>query len=277
MEWGDTHPPRLAEIYAIIPPAFSSVSEAQNCLEFYRYLYRLSRITQADTMLGGPADSDIRKGYVRPYMDALRRWNIAFSAFLNHKGNSLTDLERQTACIVRMHQLLNQISLNVSARRLPDDEQMVWDNYCSVFNEVVELAESILSTWEPDKLLNNSSSKRKPSFSLDLAAVGPLYDTARRCRDPTIRRKAIDILHTFRRREGVWDSGLAALVAEQIVAIEEDGVAAQSCHDVPGWQRIFNARPIFDMENKKCYFQYERKASATRAVTVQMQEILMWK
>jgi hypothetical protein len=231
-------------------------------------------------MEGGPADFDIRSGSSELYMDILRQWTNAFDAFLIQRVDSLTDQERHTVRILRMHQLLNNISLDVSRRcLLVDEREMVWDNYCDEFKDALMLAESILTTLGDNYREDDTCSlvRPKPSFSLDFVSVGPLYDIARRSRDPAIRRKAIDMLRTFRRREGMWDSGLALLVAERIVAIEEDGADTQSCEDVPSWRRIFNVHPFFDMEDRKIYLHYERKASATRLVTVRIQEIISYR
>ncbi|KAF1978557.1 hypothetical protein BU23DRAFT_227505 [Bimuria novae-zelandiae CBS 107.79] len=67
-------------------------------------------------------------------------------------------------------------------------------------------------------------SKRKPasfSPSFELSPIVPLFVTACRCRDPVLRRRAITILMNCRRREGVWDSVGAAMVALQCIKLEE--------------------------------------------------------
>ncbi|KAF1959560.1 hypothetical protein CC80DRAFT_590776 [Byssothecium circinans] len=58
-----------------------------------------------------------------------------------------------------------------------------------------------------------------PSF--ELSPIVPLFVTACRCRDPIIRRRAVALLLNCRRREGVWDSYGAGLVALQYVKLEE--------------------------------------------------------
>lgn len=63
----------------------------------------------------------------------------------------------------------------------------------------------------------------KPTFSLSLGIVPPLYLVAARCRDPVIRRRAIYLLSTCNRREGVWDSRLSSQVARYILEVEEAG------------------------------------------------------
>jgi len=65
--------------------------------------------------------------------------------------------------------------------------------------------------------------RRPPSFSpsFELSPIVPLFLTACRCRDPVLRRRAVAILLNCRRREGVWDSYGAGLVALQCIKIEE--------------------------------------------------------
>jgi hypothetical protein len=72
----------------------------------------------------------------------------------------------------------------------------------------------------------------KPTFSLSLGLITPLYITVSRCRDPTIRRRALHLLYTCNRREGIWDSQLAARVAQRIVEVEEAGAIPlpDHCH-----------------------------------------------
>jgi hypothetical protein len=60
-----------------------------------------------------------------------------------------------------------------------------------------------------------------PSFSTNSGVVPSLYMTAARCRDPAIRREALKLLRTCDRREGLWDSNVAADIAGKIIDIEE--------------------------------------------------------
>jgi hypothetical protein len=93
-----------------------------------------------------------------------------------------------------------------------------------------------------------------PSF--ELSPIVPLFIVACRCRDPFIRRRAIALLLSYRRREGVWDSLGAGMVAAQCMKREEkldpdqvldlDNVAkflersptVNQCSDVPESARV---------------------------------------
>jgi Fungal Zn(2)-Cys(6) binuclear cluster domain/Fungal specific transcription factor domain len=70
---------------------------------------------------------------------------------------------------------------------------------------------------------SNSTSTIKPTFSMSLGIIPPLYMTGTRCRHPAVRRKAIRLLSLCNRREGIWDSRLSAKVANRVMEIEESG------------------------------------------------------
>jgi hypothetical protein len=61
----------------------------------------------------------------------------------------------------------------------------------------------------------------KPSFSADMGIVPPLFMVATKCRDPTLRRQAIQLLKSSARREGMWDSNMAARISEWVMTLEE--------------------------------------------------------
>ncbi|KAF9740144.1 hypothetical protein PMIN06_003765 [Paraphaeosphaeria minitans] len=79
-------------------------------------------------------------------------------------------------------------------------------------------------TGSPSGFTLPSTSRQKPSSfspSFELSPIVPLFVTACRCRDPILRRRAVAILMNCRRREGVWDSFGAAMVAINCIKLEE--------------------------------------------------------
>ena len=62
----------------------------------------------------------------------------------------------------------------------------------------------------------------KPVFThTALSPVPPLFLVATRCRDPNLRRQALEVLSQLNRRDGFWDSNLAATCAGLIIYSEE--------------------------------------------------------
>jgi hypothetical protein len=60
-----------------------------------------------------------------------------------------------------------------------------------------------------------------PSFCFSPGIVSPLYVTISRCRDGGLRRKALALMQRCKRREGLWDSDLAARLGQRVIEIEE--------------------------------------------------------
>ncbi|KIW65937.1 hypothetical protein PV04_08150 [Phialophora macrospora] len=65
----------------------------------------------------------------------------------------------------------------------------------------------------------------RPTFSLALGIVPTLFLVASRASDVDVRDKALSLLRTCNRREGLWDSNLAAKVVDRILDLRE--LAAQ--------------------------------------------------
>jgi hypothetical protein len=255
-------------------------------MEYYGQLYRMT-VDACDTgnldmesnkmvdytATNDSVDPDPRHAFAEKYINIMKRWTSAFDAFLDSRAGSFTDAEMRTVRILRMHQLHNQVSIEVSTRHMSAEDQMFWDDYCPVYDQIIDLSKAILTA---DDGPGGNSTSRNASFSLDLVTIGPIFELARRCRDPLIRRKAVEVMRTCHRREGMWDSELALLIIERVIAIEEDGIVVQSCQDIPNWRRMFNIQHMLDMETRTIQLRYERQASATRSVIVQMQEVITW-
>lgn len=66
------------------------------------------------------------------------------------------------------------------------------------------------------EILPKPPTRLAPPLSMNSGVVPSLYMTAARCREPKIRAAAIKLLKTCDRREGPWDSNIAAEIAEKI-------------------------------------------------------------
>jgi hypothetical protein len=100
--------------------------------------------------------------------------------------------------------------------------QQAWDDLEPQCTAIVELAQKILTSHAGIDILN------RPSFSISLGVVMPLFLVASRCRHPNLRREAIQLLMDHPRREGIWDSNLAGKIAARGMEIEEEGFRLQA-------------------------------------------------
>ena len=93
--------------------------------------------------------------------------------------------------------------------------ECTYDNYTSSFEHVIDLAAQVVY------LTNAQNNGTPPVFQFEIGVIPPLYMAARKCRDPTLRRRAIELLRQAPKQEGLWDSAQMVVVAERIVEIEE--------------------------------------------------------
>ncbi|KAI7975052.1 hypothetical protein EIK77_001912 [Talaromyces pinophilus] len=205
-----------------IPNVFSSIADARdafellnrNCVNHYRIIMQSVSPTDA---------SEMSQYLLRQYEACFDRWCIAFSRFEESRGDSLTTKERIGLKLLNMHKhntmmYLEYVNVCETERYSDIAPTFSWDKFNAQFAEIVSLAASIVSNQDTGSATATSV---RPLFSLDNGIIAPLYEVATLCRDPVIRRKAVQILRSAPRQEGVFNSHLSAMVAEKIIEIEE--------------------------------------------------------
>jgi hypothetical protein len=101
--------------------------------------------------------------------------------------------------------------------------EMATDSYFPDFEELVHYA---------DQIINPGVGTAKPqTLSFDIQILGPLYYTALKCRHPTIRRHALEMLQFAPRREGLWNAHHAYVTAKRVIELEERHLKGQELPD----------------------------------------------
>ncbi|KAL4869621.1 hypothetical protein BDV12DRAFT_167706 [Aspergillus spectabilis] len=113
-----------------------------------------------------------------------------------------------------------------------------FDNFIPEFEAVTSHAEEITRT------LNSPAfkvSRQDSAFSLEGELIAPLYYAACKCRHPLIRRRAINVLSHYSKREGMWDARLYCAIAELVVKVEESqcAVLPTSERDIGSLGRVY--------------------------------------
>jgi hypothetical protein len=94
--------------------------------------------------------------------------------------------------------------------------------YNTEYAELLDLAQGVLNYQTSGaQLAGRGFCSAQTSFSFDTLIIYPLFFIATRCRVSQLRRRAITLLSSTYRREGLWDSVLAAKVATWILNMEE--------------------------------------------------------
>ena len=107
--------------------------------------------------------------------------------------------------------------------------EWIWDTLEPQCAAIVELARGILESSLAGDLSRGTGAKR-PSFSIGLGVIIPLFVVATRCRRPCLRREAVRLLLENPRREGIWDSYVTGMVAARGIEIEEEGLGLDGQH-----------------------------------------------
>lgn len=76
------------------------------------------------------------------------------------------------------------------------------------------------TTWSSNRAAKRPAQVR-PTFTVSHGVVYPLFAVMARCRDPHLRRQALQILEECNRHEGLWDAKLAAQSAKRLMMVEE--------------------------------------------------------
>lgn len=218
-----------------VPLQFSSLAEAQyHLFEHTKWLFLLGEILETTEPINIHELLLSRSGCE----DELTRWLTGLDCFLeNSRHNGTWTHELQFAYnLLRVYH-----AITVAFCKPPSlDSELFFDLHYLQFNTMLDLLESITSAAS-----SVQAGQRPPSkllFSFELGVVLPLFIISTKCRDPKLRRRAIALLYSINRREGLWDSRGAAKVAETIMNMEEEGLG-----DVQRADQIGNERRVNEM------------------------------
>ena len=92
--------------------------------------------------------------------------------------------------------------------------EMIFDEYTHHFEQIIRHAETYVK----------SKANERPIFTFEIGAVPPLFFTAMKCRIPSLRRFALDLLDRAPRKECTWGAASTAELACRLMLVEEDGL-----------------------------------------------------
>lgn len=200
----------------------------------------------------------------------------ALQAFLERDALTMDKRSLQGAMVLKISAQHARTYLSVPLYTVLHD-QMCWDQLYPEWEEQVSLCTAVIEADTACDVKPRTFGDIRPTFCLDTSIIGPLFTVAHKCRDPSLRRKAVELLFSTPRQEGVWDSVITARVAERIVAIEEAGLGEVKCAaDVPGWARINYIEVHIDKEQKKGTVKLRRQGSQREETQEGEQHVIRW-
>ena len=259
-----------------IPPAFSSLEEARNSMDFHwnTCIHFLNDFDDAQGQAGALEAMQMRMAaHGQKFSIVVKNWSVAFQAFLQKKSKFLDQQGLRAARSLELSHHFFAISLEIGGSVGVRAMEMAWDKFTARFKHIVHLASWIVNSSMDEHI----GEKHGPGFCLDTNIVAPLYAVAHRCRDPIIRRKAVSILYAAPRQEGVWDSILTAHVAEKVISIEESGLGPVICaEDIPYSSRINGVQVKFDLYGRLGAVNYSRMENDHEPARHTVMEIISW-
>jgi hypothetical protein len=171
------------------------------------------------------------------HKDDFNRWAEAFDPIFKRSLTPEGVNEFRTAAIMRAHFLV----LSLTMESVFQQNEMFYDYYHNDFVEMMALSKALV--------IGNES-----NFTLSAHSIIVLDLIVKKCRDYDMRREAIRLLVERPRREGFWDSVMAAHICFWILSIEEEGMVDGV---IPEEARVRKIGASFDMVKKKanlwCY------------------------
>lgn len=232
----------------IMPDRFPSLKEARHAwdnllekmLRFTETMFNYTRASGTNNPMGILPKSWQQHGL--SFRGQLDQWIRAFEPILQSRtAPGKSHQEKAGIAVLKMFQIMSQILYLMTF----SDSELQFDAFQPQFKTIVDLALEVVGDEErraaakrcPDSEAcqhrqrfakdifggdEYSTHHIKPSFCADLGIVPPLFVVATKCRNPILRRQAIQLLRSSARREGMWDSELTAHIGHWVMTIEED-------------------------------------------------------
>jgi len=200
-----------------IPPMFTHFATAHRCWDFLMdrclQFYRRTLFHRAYSPHNQAPESETRRQYAS-YIRQLSSFASAYKPLLDSAISPVGEIRHPSALILSIYHKTTTITLAA----VTSDSEMVYDAFLADFKYITEICALLIAS-------QSVGGPRNPRFSFDVGVVPPLHVTATKCRDPSIRRRAVELLFASPRQEGLWDGVLTARIGKWITNCEEDGLS----------------------------------------------------
>jgi hypothetical protein len=150
-------------------------------------------------------------------LESSRQALDAFSVSLGTLETPDLNQTRKGIAVLHLHQVMLSVRLRIDFLR-PEQRESAFDELEAYLEGMLGYCEFLV---EQDRTKRESTAPLQPSCSSGLGVVAPLYMVSVRCRNPQIRRRALQLLSVCHRRDGIWDAALAGRIAAQAQELEE--------------------------------------------------------
>ena len=221
----------------------------------------LKRVAQLDTLPAGEAHGRLE-----------RLWNVRGQlSFAVDASRQQAHGSKPTYHDLRLLQLHLRV-ISVILKTIMFQNEMVFDGCREDFDYMLSEAEELLA-----HELQPGSLRGPTSVGSTLGLIPPLFVVATKCRIPTIRHRALELLQGSKRRERGWNSCVAPVLARVVIEAEEKTTILISCpsRDHPLAERWIRLNRIeFNREGGRMTIHYVRMPQ--KAPGVKETVIMLW-
>lgn len=161
--------------------------------------------------------SDLHQSRLERLKAAHIHWKSAYARY----EDTSTKIDVESHLILRIKLFFSNFTLATCR----DSEETPSDAFKDDFQQVLTYVERYLAVAERERLdtttQHASQSSRNQSKFFGFSILPTLHLIAHKCRDPQLRRRALHLLSTAQKQEGLEDSGTLGLYAQAAVEIEE--------------------------------------------------------
>ncbi|OJJ67697.1 hypothetical protein ASPBRDRAFT_58793 [Aspergillus brasiliensis CBS 101740] len=196
--------------------SFSSLSEAHISLEVNVNNNALQLLTSGIDISAPEALAKREK-----CLHDFNQWNLKLETYL---AGSLSPTDNIALNVLYLRCLYAKVMLSLD----PCKGELAHDDFIDDYAQMLDLAGRILESLNTPsvEVSNRGSRQAKRHFSVESTVTETLFLLGVRCREPTIRRRALHLMRLYPRREGMCGTMLALELGEKFAEIE--GTACQA-------------------------------------------------
>ncbi|KAE8445246.1 hypothetical protein EG329_013618 [Mollisiaceae sp. DMI_Dod_QoI] len=214
------------------PLSLTSVSDALSYLiKLARWVFVLASFSEPNLI----PQTDLDKTSA-----VLLAWNVDFQRIVESLHPLPLQHCKKTILVLKMYH--TTLSILIGTRVF--GFEMLNDEHTPQYSHIVDLGVQLVAL--------EKESLDQQFFSFEMGIIFPLFFTSSKCRDPTIRRRAVDLLASMNHQEGSWEGVAAARVSAFVMSIEEEGLnPCVSAHQIVDSRRVHQVQPFIDPKERR--------------------------
>jgi hypothetical protein len=203
---------------------FTSINEACNfwdqVMRRVLYFHGINNITEQHSAFGYEDDDSRASGKEYPMHTLVESHNFKtttekFLRYFNPIFQSSRQWPETKDYLLANLVMIRVLSCRAALSQRPSASELYGNDFLRDYIKVIELARELID--------NSKITLRNAIFSFDITLGVSIFSLSRLCREPAVRRQAIELLHQCPQREGWFDAMVFAKISTWLMNKEEEG------------------------------------------------------